>query len=53
MVDLKNAPVEETIYIRWNAYIRGLLSGNHSAGDITGSIDQAFKQTPQINASSK
>jgi hypothetical protein len=53
MFDLKNAEQEETIYIRWNAYIRGLLSGNHSSSDITNSIDQAFEQTPQITASSK
>lgn len=53
MFDLKNAELEETIYVRWNAYIRGLLSGNHSASDIANSIDQAFEQTPQLSASSK
>jgi hypothetical protein len=53
MFDIKNAPLEEVYYIRWNAYIRGLLSGNHTSTDIVNSIDQAFIQTPQLSASSK
>lgn len=49
LVDLKNAdPASQKLYIRWNAYIRGLMTGNHTNSDITGSIDQAFTQTPQL-----
>ena len=49
VVDLKNAdPASKKLYIRWNAYIRGLLTGTHTNSDITGSIDQAFIQTPQL-----
>jgi hypothetical protein len=38
----------QRIYIRWNAIIRGLLTGGHSASELTNSIDQAFIQTPQL-----
>ena len=49
LVDLKNANVTtQKLYIRWNAYIRGLLTGTHTNTDITNSVDQAFIQTPQI-----
>ncbi len=40
--------VNNTYAIRWNAYIRGLLTGNHTTAEITGSVDQAFTQTPQL-----
>ena len=49
MMDLKNA--DETTHrapIRWNAFIRGLLTGSHTTGEITGRVDQAFIQTPQL-----
>ena len=49
MMDLKNA--DETTHrapIRWNAFIRGLLTGTHTTTEITGRVDQAFTQTPQI-----
>jgi hypothetical protein len=49
MVDLKNAdPITEQISIPWNVYIRALLTGYHTQAEITGSIDQAFEQTPQL-----
>ena len=49
MVDLKNAnPITQEISICWTAYIRGLLTGYHTTGEITTSIDQAFVQTPQL-----
>jgi hypothetical protein len=48
MLDLKNAEAEEKIFIRWDALIRGLLTGNHSSSQVTASIDQAFTQTPQL-----
>lgn len=49
MVDLKNAnPITQQISICWTGYIRALLSGDHTSAEITGSIDQAFIQTPQL-----
>ncbi|MDD4602819.1 MAG: DUF4136 domain-containing protein [Bacteroidales bacterium] len=48
MVDRKNAPTTHKLYIRWNAYIRALLTNTHTLGDINSSIDQAFTQTPAI-----
>jgi len=45
MVDRKDIMPGDTLYIRWNAYIRALLTSDHSIGQITQSIDQAFKQT--------
>jgi len=54
LIDLKNANTASNIlYIRWNAYIRGLLTGNHSQSEILNSIDQAFIQTPQLQTSAK
>jgi len=38
----------ETLSVRWNAYIRGLLTGSHTLSEINGRIDQAFIQTPQL-----
>jgi hypothetical protein len=34
--------------IRWNAFIRGLLTGSHTTQEITGRVHQAFVQTPQL-----
>ena len=47
MIDLKY-PDNNRLAIRWNAYIRGLLTGTHTTTEITGRVDQAFIQTPQI-----
>jgi hypothetical protein len=52
MVDLKvTIPNSQKLYVRWNAYIRGLLTGTHTTYEITGKVDQAFIQTPQIQTS--
>lgn len=48
LLDLKNAMEEEIIFIRWNSFIRGLLTGSHTASQVQQSIDQAFIQTPQL-----
>lgn len=49
LIDLKfSNPDKKEFYLRWNAYIRGLMTGSHSTGEITGAIDQAFNQTPQL-----
>lgn len=52
MIDLKNPdPVSQKLYLRWNAYIRGLLEESHTTSEITHSVDQAFIQTPQLQTS--
>lgn len=48
MLDLINKAPNDQLYVRWNAYIRGLLTGYHTLSEVTGAIDQAFIQTPQI-----
>jgi hypothetical protein len=49
LVDLvKTDPVSQKLYVRWNAYIRGLLTGDHTNLEISNSVHQAFVQTPQI-----
>lgn len=49
LIDLKNVnPDKKEFYIRWDAYIRGLLTGSHTTPEITGAVDQAFTQTPQL-----
>jgi len=54
LIDMKNVnTASNVLYIRWNAYIRGLLTGNHSQAEILNSIDQAFIQTPQLKTSAK
>jgi hypothetical protein len=54
LVDLKNpVPGSQKLYVRWNAYIRGLLTGDHTNADITGTVDQAFTQTPQLKTTAK
>ncbi len=52
MVDLKT-PVDGKVMVKWNAYIRGLLTGDHTKSEVLSSVDQAFKQTPAIQTSSK
>jgi hypothetical protein len=53
MGDLKNKQANNKVYIRWNAYIRGLLTGTHTSTDITNAINTAFNQTPQIKTAGK
>ncbi|MEI8007562.1 MAG: DUF4136 domain-containing protein [Bacteroidota bacterium] len=54
MQDLKNYnPTTQKVYIRWDAFIRGLMTGTHTNSDLVASVDQAFIQTPQIQASGK
>lgn len=54
MLDLKNPDtVNQRTPIRWNAFIRGLLTDTHSTSEIMGSVDQAFTQTPQLTTSAK
>jgi hypothetical protein len=49
LLDLKNPDVtNHRTPIRWNGFIRGLLTGNHTTAEITGKVDQAFIQTPQL-----
>jgi len=49
LVDLvKIDPVSQKLYVRWNAYVRGLLTGDHTTLEISNSVHQAFVQTPQI-----
>ncbi len=49
LLDLKNAdPITGKVSIRWNAFIRGLLTGYHTTSEIVGRVDQAFIQTPQL-----
>jgi len=45
MVDRKNITPDGKMYIRWNAYIRALLTNDHTLNQIKESIDQAFTQT--------
>jgi hypothetical protein len=54
LVDLKYTnPANQQLYLRWNAYIRGLLTGSHTDSEILGTVDQAFTQTPQLKTSAK
>lgn len=48
LIDLKNVDATQRVAIRWNAMIRGLLTGSHTTPEITGRVDQAFIQTPQL-----
>jgi hypothetical protein len=48
LLDLKFKTTDNKIMIRWNAYIRGLLTDTHSLSDVQKSIDQAFTQTPAL-----
>ena len=51
MVNFKAITKAGQIPVVWNAYIRGLLTDTHTTTDVTGSIDQAFTQTPAIKTS--
>jgi hypothetical protein len=54
LADLKNADQNDNrIAVRWNAFIRGLMTGSHTTSDITNSVDQAFVQTPQLQTNQK
>jgi hypothetical protein len=48
LMDLKNAGTDNRAAVRWNAFIRGLLTDTHTTAEITGRVDQAFIQTPQL-----
>jgi hypothetical protein len=49
LIDLKDVDNDnQKLYLRWNAYIRGLLTGSHTNADIMNSVNQAFIQTPQL-----
>ncbi len=47
LVDFK-VKKDNKIMVRWNAYIRALLTGNHTQSEILQSVDQAFTQTPTL-----
>lgn len=54
LIDLKVfQPGSTTRYLRWNAYIRGLLTGSHTDAELLHTIDQAFVQTPQLKTSAQ
>jgi hypothetical protein len=49
LLDLKTADTTNHLTsIRWNAFVRGLMTEGHTTSEITGSVDQAFIQTPQL-----
>lgn len=49
LLDLKNVdPNNQRVSIRWNAFIRGILTGYHTVAEINGKVDQAFIQTPTL-----
>jgi hypothetical protein len=54
LVDLKYADeTNQRAPVRWNAFVRGLLTGDHTTAEITGKVDQAFIQTPQLVTTAK
>jgi hypothetical protein len=54
LLDLKfPEPTSQKLYMRWNAYVRGLLTGDHTTSQITASVHQAFVQTPQLVTAAK
>jgi hypothetical protein len=54
LVDLKVVdPGNKRLYMRWNAFIRGLLTGGHTNSEVLSAVDQAFIQTPQLKTSAK
>jgi len=54
LIDLKVVDTNnQKLYLRWNAFIRGLLTGTHTSADIMNAINQAFIQTPQLRTSAK
>ncbi len=50
MINFKKKTTDEKYPIVWNAFIRGLLTGDHTLGELESSIDQAFTQTPAIRS---
>jgi hypothetical protein len=54
LIDMKVVdPTNKRLSLRWNAFIRGLLTGYHTTAEITSRVDQAFIQTPQLKTTSK
>ena len=53
LLDIKNVDPDQRTPIRWNAFIRGLLTGTHTNAEITARVDQAFIQTPQLKTTAK
>jgi hypothetical protein len=53
LIDLKYPAPNNSLYLRWTAFIRGLLTGSHTSQEIANSIDQAFTQTPQLQTTAK
>lgn len=54
LIDLKVVPPGgNTRYLRWNAYIRGLLTGSHTDAELLQTINQAFTQTPQLKTTAQ
>ena len=54
LVDLKYAnPANQKLYSRWNGFIRGLLTGDHTQLEITSKVHQAFVQTPELKTTAK
>ncbi len=47
LVDFKLAANNKAM-VRWNAYIRGLLTNSHTQNEVITCVDQAFAQTPSL-----
>ena len=45
MMDVQHPTTGKKIPIRWNCYIRGLLTGDHTLSQVQQGVDQAFIQT--------
>ena len=54
LIDLKH-PDNSThkLGLKWNAFIRGILTDTHTTSQITGAVDQAFTQTPELTTTAK
>lgn len=48
LVDLKNPTPNNQLMVRWNAYIRGLVTDTHTQSEVLQYVDQAFTQTPSL-----
>jgi hypothetical protein len=48
LVDFKYPTDDNKLMVRWNVFIRGLLTGTHTQDDVLQSVDQAFAQTPAL-----
>jgi hypothetical protein len=53
LMDLKNATEDKRAAVQWNAFIRGLLNTGQTTSDVTGAVNQAFIQTPQLQTTQK